>query len=187
MSSRSIGVTNVWFSRWMMSCVMRSPSCSQIRISRASSLRSGYSASSSSSNPTARWMLPPASSNRSKNWRSPEERTFDRRTRRGRYQSIHLEPGQLHPPRRQLSNPVPHSGHRLLPVVLDPALLHVIVLDNRICGTMVAVPRHSDASGVHQLDATRPGPSKGDVDVPCDHPPRVNAADQLLVPLAGRR
>ena len=42
MSSRSIGVTNVWFSRWMMSCVIRSPSCSQIRMSRASSLRSGY-------------------------------------------------------------------------------------------------------------------------------------------------
>ncbi len=41
MSSRSIGVTNVWLSRWMMSCVIRSPSCSQIRISRASSLRSG--------------------------------------------------------------------------------------------------------------------------------------------------
>ena len=30
MSSRSIGVTNVEFRRWMMSCVIRSPSCSQI-------------------------------------------------------------------------------------------------------------------------------------------------------------
>ena len=37
MSSRSIGVTNVWLSRWMMSWVIRSPSCSQTRISRASS------------------------------------------------------------------------------------------------------------------------------------------------------
>ena len=34
MSSRSIGVTNVWFSRWMMSCVIRSPSCSQTTMSR---------------------------------------------------------------------------------------------------------------------------------------------------------
>ena len=33
MSSRSIGVTNVWLSRSMMSCVMRSPSCSRSRIS----------------------------------------------------------------------------------------------------------------------------------------------------------
>ena len=43
MSSRSIGVTKVWLRRWMMSCVMRSPSCSQMRMSRASSLRSGKS------------------------------------------------------------------------------------------------------------------------------------------------
>ena len=33
MSSRSIGVTNVGLSRWMMSCVIRSPSCSASRIS----------------------------------------------------------------------------------------------------------------------------------------------------------
>ena len=41
MSSRSIGVTNVWLRRWMMSCVIRSPSCSQITMSRASSPWSG--------------------------------------------------------------------------------------------------------------------------------------------------
>ena len=41
MSSRSIGVTNVEFSRWWMSWVIRSPSCSQITMSRARSLRSG--------------------------------------------------------------------------------------------------------------------------------------------------
>ena len=43
MSSRSIGVTNVGFSRWMMSCVMRSPSCSQTTTSRSSSPWSGQS------------------------------------------------------------------------------------------------------------------------------------------------
>ena len=37
MSSRSIGVTKVWLRRWMMSWVIRSPSCSASRISRASS------------------------------------------------------------------------------------------------------------------------------------------------------
>ena len=36
MSSRSIGVTNVWLSRLKMSCVIRSPSCSASRMSRAS-------------------------------------------------------------------------------------------------------------------------------------------------------
>ena len=49
MSSRSIGVTNVWFSRLKMSCVTRSPSCSQSRMSRASDARSGNDASISSS------------------------------------------------------------------------------------------------------------------------------------------
>ena len=42
MSSRSIGVTEVLLSRWMMSCVIRSPSCSQIRISRPSPPASGH-------------------------------------------------------------------------------------------------------------------------------------------------
>src|SRR5215210_3630563 len=157
MSSRSIGVTNVWLSRWMMSCVIRSPSCSQIRISRASSLRSGYSLSSSSSNPTARWMLPPASSNRSKNWRSPVERTFDRRTSAGRYQSIHLEPGELHPARGQFTHPVPHRGNGPLPVVVDPALLDLVVVDHRVGRAVVTVPGHSDAARVHQLDAAGTG------------------------------
>ena len=34
MSSRSIGVTKVVLSRWMMSWVIRSPSCSALRMSR---------------------------------------------------------------------------------------------------------------------------------------------------------
>ena len=33
MSSRSIGVTKVVLRRWMMSCVIRSPSCSALRMS----------------------------------------------------------------------------------------------------------------------------------------------------------
>ena len=45
MSSRSNGVTNVWLSRWMMSCVMRSPSCSQTTTSRSSPPWSGHCSS----------------------------------------------------------------------------------------------------------------------------------------------
>src|SRR5215208_4661236 len=70
MSSRSIGVTHVWLSRWTMSCVMRSPSCSQTTMSRASSPWSGHSWTIRSSRPAARTMFAPASSNRSKNSRS---------------------------------------------------------------------------------------------------------------------
>ena len=70
MSSRSIGVTNVWLSRWMMSCVIRSPSCSQTTMSRDELAVSGHSWTSRSSRPAARTMFAPASSNRSKNSRS---------------------------------------------------------------------------------------------------------------------
>ena len=70
MSSRSIGVTNVWLRRWMMSCVIRSPSCSHTTMSRASSPWSGHCSTIRSSRPAARTMFAPASSNRSKNSRS---------------------------------------------------------------------------------------------------------------------
>src|SRR5215217_3899962 len=79
MSSRSIGVTNVELSRWMMSCVMRSPSCSQTTTSRASSPWSGHWSSMRSSSSAARTMLEPASSNRSKNSRSLGAKSCDRR------------------------------------------------------------------------------------------------------------
>src|SRR5829696_2344940 len=70
MSSRSIGVTNVWLRRWTMSCVIRSPSCSQITMSRASSPWSGQRSSMRSRISPDCTMLRPASSNRSKNSRS---------------------------------------------------------------------------------------------------------------------
>src|SRR5215211_1156205 len=70
MSSRSIGVTNVWLRRWTMSCVIRSPSCSQITMSRASSPWSGQRSSMFSRISPDCTMLRPASSNRSKNSRS---------------------------------------------------------------------------------------------------------------------
>src|SRR4028119_262918 len=54
MSSRSIGVTNVEFRRWMMSYVIRSPSCSQSRIARARPCCSGNERSISSSSSAAR-------------------------------------------------------------------------------------------------------------------------------------
>ncbi len=41
MSSRSIGVTKVELSRWMMSWVILSPSCSALRISRPRPASSG--------------------------------------------------------------------------------------------------------------------------------------------------
>src|SRR3954454_20848687 len=52
--------------RWMMSCVTRSPCCSQRYNSRASSARSGKSKSRSRSNRLARWTLRPDSSTRSR-------------------------------------------------------------------------------------------------------------------------
>jgi len=72
MSSRSIGVTNVEFSLWWMSWAIRSPSCSQITMSRARSARSGKWASIWSSRSAPRVTLRAASSNRSKNSRSRE-------------------------------------------------------------------------------------------------------------------
>src|SRR6185503_1272331 len=156
MSSRSIGVTNVWLSRWMMSWVIRSPSCSQIRISRASSLRSGYWVRSSSSRAAARRMFPPASSNRSKNSRSRGARTLASRTGR-KLALVHVEPGQLDPARRQLADALPDGLGRRLPVVLHAALLQAVAVEHRVRSAMVAVPRHPDAARVDQLDAAGAG------------------------------
>src|SRR4051794_16320761 len=146
MSSRSIGVTNVWLRRWMMSCVIRSPSCSQIRISRVSSLRSGYWVSSSSRSAAARRMFPPASSNRSKNWRSRGARAFARRTG-GKLALADVEPGLLHAPGGQLAHALAHGGHRRLPVVLHAAAFDPVPVDDRIRRPVVAVERHPDAAG----------------------------------------
>src|SRR5215217_3773860 len=152
MSSRSIGVTNVWLRRWIMSWVILSPSCSQIRMSRASSLRSGYCVSSSSSSAAARRMFPPASSNRSKNSRSRGARTLARRTG-GNLALRDVESSQLHPARRELPDALAHGRHRGLPVVFDAPLLHAVTVDDRVGGAMVAVPRHPDAARVDELDA----------------------------------
>src|SRR3954453_6907114 len=79
MSSRSIGVTNVWFRRWMMSCVSRSPSCSQIRMSRETSFVSGKPRSIWSRRSALRTRLRAEASNRSKNSRSRGAKRFARR------------------------------------------------------------------------------------------------------------
>ena len=70
MSSRSIGVTKVVLSRWMMSWVIRSPSCSALRMSRASPLSSGHCSSMSRSSFEVRRVFWPASVKRSKKTRS---------------------------------------------------------------------------------------------------------------------
>src|SRR5918994_1395663 len=156
MSSRSIGVTKVWLSRWMMSWVMRSPSCSQIRMSRASSLRSGKSLSISSSRPAARRMLPPASSKRSKNSRSRGARTLERRTGLRTVPSPHVEPGLLDAIGGQIADALAHVADRGPPVVLDAAQLDAaVVVQQRVGGAVVAIERHAHAAGVHERDAGR--------------------------------
>src|SRR5436190_17514846 len=70
MSSPSMGVTKVVFVRWTMSCVIRSPSCSARRISRASPRSSGQVWSISCRSLAARSVFCPASLKRSKNTRS---------------------------------------------------------------------------------------------------------------------
>ena len=81
MSSRSIGVTKVELRRWMMSWVIRSPSCSALRISRARPLVLGPGvASSASSSRAARRVFCPASVKRSKKVRS---RGSEREARHG--------------------------------------------------------------------------------------------------------
>src|SRR5829696_4551207 len=156
MSSRSIGVTNVWLRRWMMSCVIRSPSCSQIRISRASSLRSGKSRNISSSRPAARKMFPPASSNRSKNSRSFGASRLVRRTGWGTVASRHVEPCLLQPAGERLTHLLPHGANRAVPVVLSVTQLDPpVVMEERVGGAAVAVERQPDAAGVDQRDAGR--------------------------------
>src|SRR5215207_5713008 len=70
MSPPSIGVTKVVFTRWTMSWVIRSPSCSASRISRASPASSGQVSSISLSSRAARTVFCPAWVKRSKKTRS---------------------------------------------------------------------------------------------------------------------
>src|SRR6185503_13531058 len=70
MSSRSIGVTKVELSRLTISWVIRSPSCSAVKIARPSSSSSGQRAIIWSSSRAALSVLVPASTKRSKNVRS---------------------------------------------------------------------------------------------------------------------
>src|SRR3954452_8426771 len=178
MSSRSIGVTNVWLRRWMMSCVIRSPACSQIRISRASSFFSGYWVSSSSSSDAARRMFPPASSNRSKKCRSRGARAFARRTG-GKLALRHVEPGQLHAASRELADALAHRGHGCLPVIFDPPALDAVAVHHRVGGAMVPVPRHPDAAGVEQLRLIRALTRELDMGVAEHDPPGVDAVEQV--------
>src|SRR3954469_21921204 len=135
MSSRSIGVTNVWLRRWMMSWVIRSPSCSQIRISRASSFFSGYWVSSSSRSDAARRMFPPASSNRSKKCRSRGARAFARRTS-GNLALGDVESGQLHAAGGDLSDALAHGRHRGLPVVFDAPAVDAVTVHHGVGGAV---------------------------------------------------
>src|SRR3954454_4790343 len=180
MSSRSIGVTKVWLRRWMMSCVIRSPSCWGMRISRASSVRSGYWVRSCSSRAAARRMFPPASSNRSKNSRSRGARTLARRTRR-KLALRDVEPGELHAPGRQLAHALAHRRDRGLPVVLGSPALDAVALDEGVGGAVVAVPGHSDAAGIEQLDAARSRAPELHVRVAEHHALRLHALEQLAV------
>src|SRR4029453_12103846 len=180
MSSRSIGVTNVWLRRWMMSWVIRSPSCSQIRISLASSLRSGYSFSSSSKRPAARLMFPPASSNRSKNSRSRGARTFARRTG-GTLALVHVERGEFDPGGGRLADTLSRRRHGSAPVVFDAPVLDSIAVDDGVGGAVVAVERHPDAAGIHELDPARTGALEGEVRVPEDDALDVHAHKPLRV------
>src|SRR5215203_1668592 len=186
MSSRSIGVTNVWLRRWMMSWVIRSPSCSQIRISLASSLRSGYSLRSSSRRAAARRMFPPASSNRSKNSRSRGARTFARRTG-GTLALVHVEPGQLQTAGGQLRDPLPGRRGGRLPVIFHAPVLHAVTVDHRVGGAMVAVPGQSDAARVYQLDPGGAGADERKVRVAEHDPRRLDAHEELGIELGRLR
>jgi len=66
----TLGLTDVLLRRWMMSWVIRSPSCSQIRISRPRPPASGQALIRRPSNCAACRMFAPASSKRLKNSRS---------------------------------------------------------------------------------------------------------------------
>src|SRR3954454_6005721 len=70
MSSASIGVTKVELVRWERSCVIRSPSCSTSRISRARPALSGQPLIMSWSSFAARSEFEPPCANRSKKTRS---------------------------------------------------------------------------------------------------------------------
>src|SRR5215208_2638376 len=70
MSSRSIGVTKVVLRRWMMSWVIRSPSCSALRMSVARPASSGQRSSRSRRSFAVRSVFCPLSANRSKKTRS---------------------------------------------------------------------------------------------------------------------
>src|SRR5512132_3485311 len=101
-------------------------------------------------------MFPPASSNRSKNSRSRGARTLASRTGR-KLALVHVETGQLDPARRQLADALPDGPGRRLPVVHHAPVLEAVAVEQRVGGAMVAVPGHSDAARVDQLDAARAG------------------------------
>src|SRR5918999_834627 len=165
----------------MMSWVMRSPSCSQIRISRASSLRSGKSASISSSSRAARKMLPPASSKRSKNWRSRGARTLGRRTGR-KLSGGGGEPGLFETARERVPPTLAPKIHDRPPVILGaPPLNASVVVEQRVGGAVVVVERQADAARVDELNALRRCALKLDVRVAEDDALGLDALDELRV------
>src|SRR3954453_11004310 len=118
MSSRSIGVTNVEFRRWMMSCVIRSPSCSQTTTSRESSPWSGHWSSIRSSRSAERTMLAPASSKRSKNSRSFGANSWERLTMAGQGMETTCWNRPAPPGRASCGRLAPRSDGRAQPLEL---------------------------------------------------------------------
>src|SRR5438552_3050383 len=198
MSSRSIGVTKVSLRRRMMSCVIRSPSCSQMRMSSASSERSGKAPSIWSSRSAARTMFPPASSNRSKYWRSRETSSCDR----GGIELSWIgtaaeckrvvkapsdEGGPLDPAGHRLGpagpEPVDHAARRRLGrLVPDAPVFHAAVFAyHRVGRARVAVEGHAHAAGVDQLDASARGglAAERKVRVPEHEATLLDAGEQL--------
>src|SRR3954451_16969622 len=94
MSSGSIGVTKVELVRLERSWVIRSPSCSTSRISRARSALSGQPLNISWSSFAARSEFPPACANRSK-----KARSFGTREK-SRARNYHARPDHLRTPGR---------------------------------------------------------------------------------------
>src|SRR3954447_1290154 len=199
MSSRSIGVTNVSLRRRMMSWVIRSPSCSQIRMSRARSALSGKWRSIWSSRSAARWLFPAASSNRSKNWRSLDTSTCDRRgmaslsftgaairAARGNIAALRDEPRLFdafgHLRRERGAHALAQLPHRARLVVLHTPVLDLPVRGHdRVRGARVAVEGHAHAAGIHQLDPGLGPALERQVRVP-EHEPRLqDALEHLLL------
>src|SRR4051794_5875058 len=156
-------------------------------------------------------MLPAASSNRSKNWRSRDTSTCDRRGMKSSTSARRRNPsraGQLAPRsgpaargniapsgdetslgdsffhlgRERRIESLAQCGRRSLPVVLGAALLDLaVVAQQGVGGAVVAVERHADAAGVQELDAGVRLAAELQVRVPEDEPRLEHAREHLLL------